>query len=224
MKLRATVLALLMLPMVSDAKYKKVGNTIKIYQVKDYSGAFLEGLLGACALFYGSSFYAATRNRSGLGVSSSASLVSGLVAAGGFAALGDAIRRACASANVGLEISAAGIACCDSGLVPWNDITRIECVSFTTVQYGRPFTNGYQINLSTTESVPLEIDGATLSESMNTLLTFMRKFYKGEITTGKEVVQDMTPRPTNVNVNNNNDDLANLANIIQAGFSIWHNR
>lgn len=215
-------LALLMISSLCDAKYDRVGDTIQVYGVKDYSGAFLEGFLGSCVLFYGSIFYAATRGHSGLGVSGTASLVSGLATLGGAVAVGDAIRRAFVSASIMIEISSEGLLYADAGLVPWDDIIRIDCVSFTTVQYGRPFTSGYQLNLSTRESVPVEIDGAHISESMNTILTFIRKFYKGEIQMKKEVVQDMTPRPTSVTVNNGNND--GLANMVQLGVNLWGNR
>lgn len=222
MKKSAMLLILLMVPSLCDAKYDRVGNTIQVYGVKDYSGAFLEGFLGSCLLFYGSVFYAATRGNADFGVSNTASLVSGLAALGGAAALGDAIRRALVSSDIMLEISPAGLLYAGAGLVPWDDITCIDCVSFTTVQYGRPFTNGYQLNLSTRESVPVEIDGAHVSEPMNTVLTFIRKYYKGQIQMKKEVVQDMTPRPTNVTVNNSNNDA--VASMVQLGVNLWGNR
>ena len=223
MKIRPLLLALLMIPSLATAKYDRAGNTIRVYGVKDYTGAFLEGFMGSMVLFYSSVFYAATRPAQGFGVSGTGSLVSGLGVLGGGAAIADAIRRAFASADVMLEISPHGLLCKDAGLVPWDDITRIDAVSFTTVQYGRPFTNGFQLNFSTKESVPVEIDGGHLSESMNTILTFIRKFYKGEIQMKKEVVQDMTPRPTNVNVNNggnNSDD--SLIKLVQLGADLFN--
>lgn len=219
MKLRPIILALLMIPAVSHAKHDRSGNAIRIYGVKDYSGAFLEGFVGSMILFYSTAFFASTRAH-GAAVSGAAGLVSGLGVLGGTAAIGDAIRRACASAQIMLEISPQGLLCADAGLVPWGDIIRIDAVSFTTVQYGRPFTSGFQLNFSTKESVPVEIDGGHLSESMNTILTFIRRFYKGEIQMKKEVVQDMTPRPTNVHVNNGgNDD--SLAKLMTLGVDLW---
>ncbi len=222
MKLRLILLAVLISSSLCDAKYDREGNTVRVYGVKDYSGAFLEGFCGSIMLFYSAVFYNITRAQDGLGIHSTGSLVSALGMCGGVAAIGDAVRRAFVNADVMLEISPEGLLCSDAGLVPWHDITRIDCVSFTTVQFGRPFTNGYQLNLSTKESVPVEIDGANLSESMNTVLTFIRKFYKGDIQMRKEVVQDITPRPTNVHVNNNNDALVN--GMVQLGTSLWGNR
>ena len=223
MKLRPILLALLLLPSLLVANYDRSGRNIRVYGIKDYSGAFLEGFVGSMVLFYSTVFFASTRSVRGVGISGTGGLVSGIAAFGGLAAIGDAIRRAFASADVVLEVSPTGLLCQDAGVVAWKDVKKIEGVSYTTIQFGRPFNSGYRINIDTTDdSVPVEIDGSTLSESLNTVLSFMRKYYKGNIDIKRETVHDTTPRPTNVNVNNGGgggDD--SLVKLVQLGVDLF---
>lgn len=217
MNYRSFLLFLLLTPSVALPKYDHSHGVIRVYGVKDYSGAFVEGFIGSMLLFYGTTYFnygdALSQVKIGYGTPIATRLIGSITSFGGFVALGDAIRRVFSSAEVMVEISPEGLLCRDAGLVPWRDITNIECLSFTTVQYGRPFTSAYQLNVSTRESIPVEIDGGKLSESMNTVLTFVRKFYKGKIDMRKEVVQDITPRPSHGCYNNSNDSLVNLVQL-----------
>ena len=198
MKKTYLLFSLLLMPHISNAHYDYLGSGIQIYEAKDYSGAVLEGFMGSVVLLYGTlTLRMSDQMGHGYGSSKVGKLTGGIMCGMGFAGLGDAIRRVFTSSEVGITLTQDGMQVKGAGIVSWNDISKIECINFTTVRYGKPFTSAYTIDVQTKSSIPVSIDGSTLSESFNTVLSLMRRFYTGPLEVRKEIVQDITPRPSN---------------------------
>lgn len=168
------------------------------------AGASL-GVTGACLLLVGqlgfnvgghTNFGARAGVHAGAQVNAPQWIVSGL----GAASVGGALYYLLRGPQLYVTLSDEGIAYKYGSMIRWEDIADIECVLFTTIQFGEPLCSSYIVNVQSKSGIPMSIEGRSLAVNATYFMQQISHFYDKPVTVKKETVHDTTPRPTNVNV------------------------